>query len=705
MPTTCLPGEKTITLVELMSIEDTESRTEAIRRAFASYAAPIDVSGSEIAAVVILVNLTHKRSDVDDLLNQELAQNTLRDLKHLRACINEVRWTHTHNLKYPDPRVSGQRLIASMLPMSGFISSAGLMHGVGWAHNSSAVNKAKLFGTSISWYGRICTLADLLIEKQGIWLEILKELGISEVEVEVLCDQLAALVDEPCVPSEVSSYSTQVRFPWQGGYLSITPVVSHAVQCEIQCFRQKRAGGKFTTIRHSHPAMVGSLVASLAGNVPVLFSPPPVRRAMHQSLSQSRDVSLRSGKSLFDVGALYDHEFTQALQHLINLDQQITVSDRRRVQSASLRVVRQKLGEWLFPVVELREDLAEEGQKLPDLTGKTPTLEQKMMSTPLSEWSAFHRELNQALHIQLQSGRSLSRFAFHSKLLRPLSDQLRAASNALSRKTRHTESTKEPCSYLYLGSLRVFDGQALSNPYMVGIPSLTAFWGFLHHYEQAACRLMKQKMEFTGGALFIRSYSLSEGRRLPEPSMLRKTDGRVARPGIIDNRFCDMTLDLIIRVRSSCHEGIDESSVPLLKAALPPRFAGGVIHPPSLYENREWLSEYKNENELFKSLSRLPRSGRWVIPTKETASKVEDLVQLCTMKPELRPAMLGYGFLEEPCQKEGSIEPVHAYAEPLIGLVRCLSPVEFRMKPASYFFSSAFWGMESQERSMLMKKA
>lgn len=704
MPTTCLPGEKATTLVELMSIEDTESRTEAIRRAFAAYAAPPDVSGSEFVAVVILVNLTHKRAGVDDLLSQELAQNTLRDLKHLQACINEVRWIHTHNLKYPDPRVSGQRLIASVQPIAGCVSSAGLMYGVGWAHNSSAVNKAKLFGTSVRWYGRICTLADLLIEKQGVWLEILKELGISEMEVEGLCDQLAALADEPFVPSEVSSYSTQVRFPWQDGYLSITPVVSHAVQCEIQRFRQKRAGGKFSTIRHSHPAMVGSLVASLAGNVPVLFGPPPVRRAMHQSFSQSRDVSLRSGKSLFDVGALYNHEFIQALEQLVDLDRLITVSERRRVQRASLRVVRQKLGEWLFPVFESRESLAE-GLQPPVVTGKKLTLEHKMLATPCSKWSEFHRELNQSLHIQLQSGRSLSRFAYHSKILRPLSNQLLATLHDLSRKVEQRKCSKESCSYLYLGSLRIYDAQALANPYFVGIPSLTAFWGFLHHYEQAACRLMNRKVEFTGGALFIRSYALTEGGRLPEPSILRKTEGQVTRPGIIDNRFCDMIIDLIIRVRALEHDGIDESSMTLLKAALPSRFAGGVIHPPSLYENRQWLSEHKNESELFKSLSRFPRSGCWVIPTTETASRIEDLVQLCTLKPDLRPAMLGYAFLDEPCHREGSLDFFHAYAEPLTGLVRCISPVEVRMRPASYFFGNAFWGMEAREGSMLMKKA
>jgi len=704
MLTTCRPGEQRVTLSELLILEDADTRTEAIRRAFASYAEPPDVSGSESEAVVILVNLTHKRSDVDDLLSQELAQNTLLDSKHLQACINEVRWLHTHNLKYPDPRVSGQRLIASVQPIAGCVSSAGLMHGVGWAHNSSAVNKAKLFGTCIRWYGRICCLADLLIEKQGIWLEILKELGISEMEVEGLCDQLAALVNEPSVPSEVSSYSTQVRFPWQDGYLSITPVVSHAVQCEIQRFRQKRAGGKFSTIRHAHPAMVGSLVASFAGNVPVLFCPPPVRRAMHQSLSQSREVSMRSGKVLFDVGALYNHEFIQALQHLVDLDELITVSERRRAQRASLRVVRQKLGEWLFPVFELRESLAE-GLQPPVVTGRKSTLEHKMLATPCSKWSEFHRELNQSLHIQLQSGRSLSRFAYHSKILRPLSNQLRATLHALSRKVEQRKCSKESCSYLYLGSLRVFDAQALANPYFVGIPSLTALWGFLHHYEQTACRLMNQKVEFTGGALFIRSYGLSEGGRIPEPSILRKTDGKVIRPGIIDNRFCDMILDLIIRVRPLQHEGIDESSMTLLKAALPSRFAGGVIHPPSLYENREWLAECINEDELFKSLSRLPRSGRWVIPTKETASRIEDLVQLYTLKSDLRPAMLGYGFLEQPCPKEGSIDLFHAYAEPLTGLVRCLSPVEVRMRPASYFFGNAFWGMEAREGSMLMKKA
>lgn len=79
----------------------------------------------------------------------------------MERCLNQVAWQHTHNLKFPDPRVHGQRIIAnppSMVP--GYISSNGLAKELGWSHNSADYNAAKLFGACFLWEGvpLICLL-------------------------------------------------------------------------------------------------------------------------------------------------------------------------------------------------------------------------------------------------------------------------------------------------------------------------------------------------------------------------------------------------------------------------------------------------------------------------------------------------------------------------------------------------------------------
>ena len=98
---------------ELLDIDDISERNIALRRAFTAYTAPIDVTGYEASALTILLNMTYPRKRVDDLLDKRLAKQTLNTDAHVDACIDEVQWLHTHNLKYPDIRVSKQRLITA----------------------------------------------------------------------------------------------------------------------------------------------------------------------------------------------------------------------------------------------------------------------------------------------------------------------------------------------------------------------------------------------------------------------------------------------------------------------------------------------------------------------------------------------------------------------------------------------------------------
>ncbi|WP_413693824.1 hypothetical protein [Psychromonas sp. KJ10-2] len=142
-------------LRELLIIESVPVRNKAFKKAFNAYTEVIDITGCELETLIILLNLTYAKKFVGDLLDKKLAKKILNDSLHLDMCINEVQWLHTHNLKYPDIRVSLQNLVvASPVLKRSVVSSANYKKSLGWSHNSAQVNKANLFTCYFSWKGR-----------------------------------------------------------------------------------------------------------------------------------------------------------------------------------------------------------------------------------------------------------------------------------------------------------------------------------------------------------------------------------------------------------------------------------------------------------------------------------------------------------------------------------------------------------------------
>lgn len=149
-----------IHIQELLNIADHVERDKQLRRYFAPHSADLDVDGAERGTLIVLLNLTLKRDQADDLCDELLARQLLVDENHISHCLHTVRWLHTHNLKYPDSRVRGQRLIVNAPPpIQGIITSAGLPMRLGWAHDSSDINLAKLFSTSFRYHGGTTNLA------------------------------------------------------------------------------------------------------------------------------------------------------------------------------------------------------------------------------------------------------------------------------------------------------------------------------------------------------------------------------------------------------------------------------------------------------------------------------------------------------------------------------------------------------------------
>ena len=692
---------------ELLDIDDTSERNIALRRAFTAYTAPMDVTGYEAAALTILLNLTYPRKRVDDLLDIRLAKQTLNTNAHVDACIAEVQWLHTHNLKYPDIRVSKQRLITAP-PFShpNVLSSANCTRTMGWSHDSAKVNLAKLFTCYFIWQERVCCLATVLADAPNEWKTAFQQLGMPVKHFMNVCGRVKASLPNDDSPNRVDKYSVQVRLPYRDGYLAITPVVSHAVQAEIQQAAMAKQG-RYTNIEFTRPAAVSELSASLGGNVNALNYPPRIGNAVH-GLSDSWVLKVQASQTVLNQGSLSQPRFKRALEGLLSKGFELALKQRRLQKVTSMRQIRATLTEWLSPLLEWRLEVEENKVNVSELACIHGSFEYQFLTRPNDHLTELLNPMFSLLNTVLSNSNSLQKYAFHQHLMKPLKSSLKWLLDNLSKEPNAVAIASDEDNqqrYLYLKGIRVFDAQALSNPYCAGIPSLTAVWGMMHNYQRRLNERLGTQLRLTSFSWFIRQYSSVAGKKLPEYGMQGQKENQFRRAGIVDNKHCDLVFDLVVHI-DGYEEDLNtlDNSFGVIKASFPANFAGGVMHPPEIGTVDEWCELYRSEESLYSKLRRLPLSGKWVMPTRYQIASLDGLLQLLKLNVALCPVMLGYLMLGHPESRKNSLEPLHCYAEPAIGVVECATTIDIRLQGMSNFFRRAFWMLDIKETSMLMKR-
>ncbi len=691
---------------EIITIQDRNERDKALRKAFASYGKIPITDNAEFITLVILLNLTLKRSDIDDLCNVTIAQQLLKDSIHLQHCLRTTEWFHTHNLKYPDPRVSKQRLISEPpKPIPGIITSAGLPLLFGWANNSSDINFSKLFNSAFVYQGKSQNLAQLLAQEDPSWLQVFIQLGLSTLEVSNLCVSVKnSLMMHANFPAEVDDYSKQLRLPNNQNYIAITPVVSHSLQVRLH---QLAFHGAFntTTIKHAHPASVSGLVGVLGGNVSALYYPPDIRKLKPQTFTQSKIKSHTQAKMLFDNSIIYDRYFIKALDHIIHPDG-LTKKQKQHSRHSALTYLKRCLCIWLSPIFDLRDNL--ENNHIKISKGDLSELSERLITQPQHELHSLSNALTTEIQKTLQSFHITKKYAYHTRLLHPIKQNFVGILKQLAKMEKGTSKTAHSAYYLHLSNIHVYDALALANPYLCGIPSLSALAGFCHDYQRRVSKLLSKQLLFSEFAWFIRDYSPVTGKQLPEPSIIEKHNdaSNVKRPGIIDNKHCDLLMDLVIKIQMPEEQlSLSDSEFLLFQAGLPSRFAGGCLHPPSLYESINWCELYSDMNELYTKLARLPRHGCWVYPYPTEITSLNELSDLTKAKPAIKPVSIGYIGLEDPNERNNSIEKNHMYAESCIGVAECVNPIDVRLQGINKFIQNAFWQPIYEKHSILIKKA
>lgn len=696
---------------ELLDIEDVQTRTLALRRAFFPFNDFVDVTGEELLTLVALLNLTYRKDQVVDLLDPKLAKETIKNKAHLDKCIEEVAWFHSHNLKYPDPRVSKQNLVVgSPLIQPNILSSANCIRTLGWAHDGAKVNFSKLFGCHFIWQGRVTCLANVLCERPDKWKEAFKKLGMLVKQFEEICARLNQVVCNQSIPNHVDRFSIQVLFPYHDSYLAVTPVVSHALQAEFQRSASNKHGD-FTKLKFNYPSSVSALVASLGGNIYVLNYPPNIS-ARTLEISDSAYDRLKAGRSLLNNNLVTSVQFAEVLDGILNVRFELALKQRKQKRLMCLKKLRSILYAWLQQCTEYRYEIQNnflnaksiESDKLcPPIL-----LEYQLLTVSNNDLPTLSQPLFALLNSEMSNSAKTSKYAFHQKLMPTIFDVLKSIINRLASdvavepsKDEHSPTTR----YLYLKRIKVFDAQALSSPYCTGLPSLTAVWGMMHNYQRQLNDSLSTNIRMTSFSWFIRDFSLVEGKKLPELGMFGNKGNDFKRSGIIDNRYCDLVFDIVIRIDGYEHElELIEQHLDVVTANFPSRFAGGVMHPPMSTEPSYWCSFFKSEAALFSKLRNLPFAGKWIMPTRLTIDSVSHLLFLLNSNRALNPSLMGYLPLTTPLKRTGSLTRLHCYAEPVIGVVECTSSIEIRLQGKDNFFRRAFWMLDAKEHSILMRR-
>jgi CRISPR-associated protein Csy2 len=686
---------------EILDIEDIQTRNNTLRKCFSAYTELIEISGYEKEALIIFTNLTYKKQQVEDLLNEKLAKKTLKNVFHIDKCIDEVSWFHTHNLKYPDIRVSKQRILAMKPILHPYvISSANCNYTLGWSHNSAAVNLSKLFLCSFRLDSQIVCLASSIRNNIDLWKKAFALLGVTNKRLKSLSEKIELHLPKQSFPSSVDEHSTQILLPYRDSYLSISPVTNHSVLAEIQKLSLTNSG-KFTTIKYVRPSSVGELPASLAGKIRIFNYPPLVGKVEHR-LSHSKRWRLENEKDIFNAFALKESDFIFALNGLLSINQELTVKQRRIKKVSHLKQVRSSLIKWISPLIEWKSDL-EDNTVAFELPEKLKiSFVGKFLTFKANKLQGLVTELNPLFNTELSNDIKNRTFSFNGRLFIPIKSQIKWLLNQLASENK-SNSTYEPLSsrhrYLYLQNIEAIDVQALSNMYCSGIPSLRAVWGMLHNYQREINQSLGTKIRFTSFSWFIHKYSAIKGIKLPEYGMQGANNKEFRRPVIRDNKYCDLSFNLIIHVSGLEHDLKElDGNKDMLKAFFPTRLAGGTLFPPGLDSPCEWCEIYKLEEMLFSKLKRLPKSGSWIILNKIPVADLNELITTIKENKNLCPTMLGYLLLDKPSQRANSISNLHCYAKP-----ECITGINMRFLGVDKFFKKSFWMLDAQDKFMIMK--
>ncbi|MDF5081810.1 type I-F CRISPR-associated protein Csy2 [Vibrio parahaemolyticus] len=595
-----------------------------LKRAFRPLTPHIKIDGKELDALTILVNLTGKTADQKDLLDRTRCKEKLRDEKWLGLCLNTIEYIQSHNLKFPDIRSGGVIRASTLGSLPEHLLSSSKLPQLFWAysHDSKYVNKSAFLTSEFCWEGVISCLAIFLQDESHILWTKLLELGCYKKTQKAVLKKLRSFDAQKIDVALTGNYLTQLSLPNdEGSYVSFSPVASQSMQSH--CYQTLSQNYQYSvTTRFSRITSMGVLPMTCGGAFRMFRSVPNFSQTPHCNLSNNeRWLTKESIQSLKD--------YTHLNKRLI------TDNQKQAYRKSATDNVRKMIRAWL--------------------------------SHQNSEIDAD--TLTEYLNYDLSQMRTTKRFAYLPKLTRLFHSLLKQELKDPLFEPNNDSCNSKTGAFLLLPNIRVSGASALSSSMTVGIPSLTAFYGYVHSFE---CHLKESNSaaEIESFAVCIHQFHLDKRGLTKE--FVEKANGTISPPSTHDDWQCDFTFSLVLKF--SHQPNIPDDSI--IKV-LPKRLARGTA--------KISIADFHNIqsfDSLTSAIEHVPiQKGKWLSLYKSHLNSFDDLISSVREKRWLTPSCVGFHLLEKPSEKRGSLRGYkHAFSEPIIGLI---NPIVFGNKTDS----------------------
>ncbi|EKA7349201.1 hypothetical protein WB894_001450 [Vibrio vulnificus] len=624
------------TLKELIASNPGDLTTE-LKRAFRPLTPHIAIDSNELDALTILVNLTDKTDDQKDLLDRAKCKQKLRDEKWWASCINCVNYRQSHNPKFPDIRSEGVIRTQALGELPSFLLSSSKIPPYHWSysHDSKYVNKSAFLTNEFCWDGEISCLGELLKDADHPLWNTLKKLGCSQKTCKAMAKQLADITHTTINVTLAPNYLTQISLPDSDtSYISLSPVASLSMQSHFHQRLQDENRHSAIT-RFSRTTNMGVTAMTCGGAFRMLKSSTTFSSTPHHRLNSKR--------------SWLTSEHVQSLKHYQRLNKSLIPENSRIALRRKYKIELQNM---------VRSWLA------------------------IQDHTLDSNILIQHLNHDLSYLGATKRFAYDPAMTKLFTELLkRELSSSINDGTQHTNG-----SYLVLPNIRVCSATALSSPVTVGIPSLTAFFGFVHAFER---KLNSFNPTFRFNSFAICIHQLHVEKRGLTAELVEKGNGTISAPATRDDWQCDIVFSLILNTNFT--QRIGQST---LITSLPKRFARGSA--------KIAIDDFKHLNSfstLEAAIQSLPTEvGKWLSLHTQPNNKLDDLLTAIKKDHHLMASCVGYHLLEEPKDKPNSLRGYkHALAECIIGLINSIT---FSSETDA---NTIFWSLNNHQNYLMVQ--
>ena len=616
-------------LKEILNEQDIDIKNNKLKRAF-NYASEVICVGTYIReTIIILANLTEKIMFKNSVTDEKKAIEKLTSTKWQARVFRCIQYLHTHNSKYPDCRCTGVIRVFNLphLPNEYLCSSINTEQQLSYSQTGADVNSSLFWGASFIFNGKLTSLlTEIVINKNEAWVSVLASLGVKKIiPVDPIC--LSNFFTDNCLPEKIqNTYTKQLLVPLNKYYISVTPIVSHMVQYEIHAICNKSTYYIWDRMYSNRSANIGSFFAATGGCLKVIKSIPTSLNTRWKSNINCNWLSKESVHILFE---------------LVN-NRVLIETDRQKInrRKKQFSCIKQMIHRWL-------------------IYNKKYTHDDALL-------------LAHSFHADLAKTNYGVKLAYHPLLLQPVELAFKSELKEHTWQGKNGFDKDIEGNFILLPAMRASHANAENCPYIVGLPSLTAFNGFAHNYCRKLSSILGKQVNHLGTVICIHRYSFNNRGSIQE-GVYSTSKKRMVSPALVSTRQCDLEFTLILKI--NCDLQLIKQE--LLLSAVPAQFAGGVLHIPI-----DFQSYFKTYSSLLSAIDKIPiKCGKFLIDeidqtgNKNDIKNVNDWLVFHSEHIKTNKNILlinkGYLLLEKPRSREGSTNgSFHCFVEFVIGTVK-----------------------------------